>query len=166
MWEAFGTSSRGDASDPASGWSSRVFSRDTKRMSQAWTNSTQPGIFAMLTTGDFLRQTNVSPGSQAGKLDSGRDGPRLSRQIKGARWNSGFALSNTTTLDSGWRPPSNMVGSTMLKTGFLNATHQYADVSSVTRTCADDSVMIPSPCFHPDRALAATDPLQTSALRR
>jgi len=41
------------------------FSRDAKRMSQARTNSlltprTQPRIFAMLTTGDLVRRTNVS----------------------------------------------------------------------------------------------------------
>jgi hypothetical protein len=51
--------------DPTSGWPSRVFSRDAKRMSQARTNSlltprTQPRIFAMLTTGDLVRRTNVS----------------------------------------------------------------------------------------------------------
>ena len=50
---------------PTSGWPSRVFSRDAKRMSQARTNSlltprTQPRIFAMLTTGDLVRRTNVS----------------------------------------------------------------------------------------------------------
>src|SRR6266478_3904568 len=50
---------------PTSGWPSRVFSRDAKRMSQARTNSllpprTQPRIFAILTTGDFVRRTNVS----------------------------------------------------------------------------------------------------------
>ena len=50
---------------PTSGWPSRVFSRDAKRMSQARTNSllaplTQPRIFAMLTTADLVRRTNVS----------------------------------------------------------------------------------------------------------
>src|SRR5580693_5198133 len=50
---------------PTSGCPSRVFSRDAKRMSQARTNSllpprTQPRIFAILTTGDFVRRTNVS----------------------------------------------------------------------------------------------------------
>src|SRR2546430_751477 len=50
---------------PTSGWPSRVFSRDANRMSQARTNSlltplTQPRIFAMLTTGDLVRRTNVS----------------------------------------------------------------------------------------------------------
>src|SRR5216684_5194322 len=44
-----------------------------------------------------------------------------------------------------WRP-SNMVASTMLKGGFSNRTLQYADVSSMTRTCAADSVMIHAPC--------------------
>jgi hypothetical protein len=44
---------------------SRVFSSDAKRMSQARTNSlltprTQPRIFAMLTTPDLVRRTNVS----------------------------------------------------------------------------------------------------------
>jgi hypothetical protein len=50
---------------PTWGWPSRVLSRDAKRMSQARTNSlltprTQPRIFAMLTTGDLVRRTNVS----------------------------------------------------------------------------------------------------------
>src|SRR5579864_978416 len=50
---------------PTSGWPSRVFSRDAKRMSQARTNSlltprAHPRIFAMLTTGDLVRRTNVS----------------------------------------------------------------------------------------------------------
>jgi hypothetical protein len=35
-----------------------------------------------------------------------------------------------------------MVASTMLKGGFANRTLQYADVSSMTRTWAADSVMI------------------------
>src|SRR5439155_1529621 len=39
-----------------------------------------------------------------------------------------------------------MVASTMLKGGFSNRTLQYADVSSMTRTCAAISVMIRSPC--------------------
>jgi hypothetical protein len=38
-----------------------------------------------------------------------------------------------------------MVASTMLKGGFSNRTLQYADVSSITRTCAAYSVMIKSP---------------------
>jgi hypothetical protein len=57
QWETFRT--------PTSGWPSSVFSRDAKRMSQVRTNSlltprTQPRIFAMLTTGDLVRRTNVS----------------------------------------------------------------------------------------------------------
>src|SRR5262245_33544241 len=40
-----------------------------------------------------------------------------------------------------------MVASTMLKGGFSNRTLQYADVSSMTRTCAADSVTIYAPCF-------------------
>ena len=65
MWEAFGAAAAGMHSTPTSGWPSRVFSRDAKRMSQARTNSllpprTQPRIFAILTTGDFVRRTNVS----------------------------------------------------------------------------------------------------------
>jgi hypothetical protein len=44
---------------------SRVFSRDAKGISQARTNSlltprTQPRIYAMVTTGDLVRRTNVS----------------------------------------------------------------------------------------------------------
>src|SRR5712664_777731 len=39
-----------------------------------------------------------------------------------------------------------MVASTMLKGGFSNRTLQYADVSSMTRTCAAISVMIRSLC--------------------
>src|SRR5881628_2596537 len=70
---------------PTSGWPSRVFSRDAKRMSQARTNSlltprTQPRIFAMLTTGDLVRRTNVS--MRIGRPDSCGDVPRLAGQIK------------------------------------------------------------------------------------
>src|SRR4029077_19757412 len=45
-----------------------------------------------------------------------------------------------------------MVEYTMVKGGFPNRTLQYADVSSMTRTCAADSVMIHAPCFDHDRA--------------
>lgn len=41
-----------------------------------------------------------------------------------------------------------MVASTMLKGGFSNRTFQYADVSSMTRTCDADSVMIQSLLDH------------------
>src|SRR5207244_9113451 len=47
---------------------------------------------------------------------------------------------------------SNMVASTMLNGGFSNRTLQYADVSSMIRTCAADSVMIHAPCLDHDRA--------------
>ena len=65
VWEAFRTAATGMQSDPDFGLASRVFSRDAKRMSQARTNSlltprTQPRIFAMLTTGDLVKRTNVS----------------------------------------------------------------------------------------------------------
>jgi len=64
MWKALRTTAARMYSHPTSGWPSRVFSRDAKRMSQARTNSlltplTQPRIFAMLTTGDLVRRTNV-----------------------------------------------------------------------------------------------------------
>ena len=39
-----------------------------------------------------------------------------------------------------------MVASTMLKGGFSNRTLHYADVSSMTRTCDADSVMIYTLC--------------------
>ena len=64
-WERSVPPPPGFTPTPTSGWPSRVFSRDAKRMSQARTNSllaprTQPRIFAMLTTGDRVRRTNVS----------------------------------------------------------------------------------------------------------
>src|SRR5205809_8135923 len=52
-----------------------------------------------------------------------------------------------------------MVASTMLKGGFSNRTLQYADVSSMTRTCAADSVMIHAPGFDHDRARRRGDVL-------
>jgi len=65
MWKTFRTAAAGMHPTPTSGWPSLVFSRDAKRMSQARTNSlltprTQPRIFAILTTGDLVRRTNVS----------------------------------------------------------------------------------------------------------
>jgi hypothetical protein len=65
MREAFHSTAAGMQSYPTSGWPSRVFSRDAKRMPQARTNSlltprTQLRIFAILTTGDLVRRTNVS----------------------------------------------------------------------------------------------------------
>src|SRR4029077_14678205 len=53
--------------------------------------------------------------------------------------------------------PANTVASTMLKGGFSNRTLQYADVSSMTRTCAADSVMIRAPCFDQNRARRRVD---------
>ncbi len=63
--ETFGAAPPGCTPTPTSGWPSNVFSRDAKRISQASTNSlltprAQPRIFAMLTTGDLVRRTNVS----------------------------------------------------------------------------------------------------------
>src|SRR5260370_36136641 len=52
-----------------------------------------------------------------------------------------------------------MVASTMLKGGFSNRALQYADVSSMTRTCAANSVMIHAPCFDHDRARRRGDVL-------
>src|SRR2546428_8812690 len=52
-----------------------------------------------------------------------------------------------------------MVASTMLKGGLSNSTLQYADVSSMTRTCAADSVMMHAPCFDHDRARRRGDVL-------
>src|SRR5216684_5173279 len=57
-----------------------------------------------------------------------------------------------------WRP-SNMVASTMLKGGLSNRTLQYAGVSSMTRTCAADSVMTRAPCLNHNRARRRGDVL-------
>src|SRR5262245_21433656 len=57
-----------------------------------------------------------------------------------------------------WRP-SKMVASTMLKGGWSNTTLQYAGVSSMTRTCAVDSVMSHAPCFDHDRTRRRGDVL-------
>ena len=63
--KTFGSSPPGFTPTPTSGWLSSVFSSDAKRMSQARMNSlltprAQPRIFAMLTTRDLVRWTNVS----------------------------------------------------------------------------------------------------------
>src|SRR5213078_4652209 len=65
MWKTFRPAAAGMQSHPTSGWPSRVFSRDAKRMSQARTNSLlaprrQGGGRARLTAGDLVRRTNVS----------------------------------------------------------------------------------------------------------
>src|SRR5438067_543076 len=81
---------------PTSGWPSRVFSRDAKRMSQARTNSlltprTQPRIFAMLTTGDLVRRTNVS--IRIGRPEAPTEGVMLTRIAIDCRvWFAGKCL--------------------------------------------------------------------------
>src|SRR5258708_14877341 len=54
---------------------------------------------------------------------------------------------------------SNMPAFTMLKGGSLNTTLQYPGVSSITRTCAADSVMTRAPCLNQNRARRRGDVL-------